>query len=63
MEPFEIKIGDRTAVYAHRDGEWVILRMKDGSAETTVSLTAMQALDLAKIVKGCGVTAAMREAV
>lgn len=42
-----------------RDGPWVIVHTKDGSGtETTVSLTPIQAFDVARLLNGSGVTAA-----
>lgn len=43
-----------------RDDEWIILYVEDGSgAKTTISLDALQALDLATLLRGYGITAAI----
>lgn len=55
----EIKIAENATVTIRRDGEWTILHVQDGSgAQTTVSLTSMQAIDAAELLRGSGITAA-----
>lgn len=49
----------RARVDVWRDGEWTILYVEDGSgAKTTVSLSPLLTLDLAKLLRGHGISAA-----
>jgi hypothetical protein len=54
-----IEIGPNAHVSIARDSEWVILYVDDGGGgKSTVSLSVLQALDLASLIKGSAITAA-----
>lgn len=55
----EIKIGPTASVRIERQGQWVILWVNDGVAQTTISLEPKHAFDIAKLLKGSGVSAAV----
>lgn len=60
-EKMTIEIGPSAKIETWRDGEWTILYVEDGGGgRTTVSLPASKALDLASLLRGSAVTAAMR---
>ena len=53
-----VEIGTNAHVRVTRDGDWVILYTEDGGGgKATVSLSVIQALDLASLLKGSAVTA------
>lgn len=55
----EIRIGERAHVRVERQGRWIVLWVNDGSSIATVSLDSSQAFDVATLLNGCGVTAAV----
>jgi hypothetical protein len=58
-EKITIKIGETAKVETWRDGEWTILYVEDGGGGvTTVSLGPRQAMDLAQLLRGSGISAA-----
>lgn len=59
-EKVTIRIGMSSKVETWRDGEWTILYVEDGSgSKTTVSLTTPAALELATLLRGSAISAAV----
>lgn len=61
VEPGTITISDAAGVRVGRDGDWIIVYTEDGSGYiTTIRLTPPQAFDMAKLLNGSAVCAALR---
>lgn len=55
-----IRIGMSAKIDVWRDGEWTILYIEDGSGtKATISLGALQAIELATLLRGHGISAAV----
>ena len=60
-EKMTIEIAGNAKVETWRDGEWTILYVEDGGGgRATVSLPPGKALSIAELLRGSGITAAMR---